>query len=280
MTYSIKNGRLRKNGAAVDYLESKFMGGPFGNVPTLAVVHFTYGGTARSSAEWFRSKKNPGSSAHVVIERDGTVIQCVPFDRIAWHAGKSSWRGRTDLNKHSFGIELANWGYLKKAGDGWICWTGTRINEPFEAVHKNGNPDGLRVPIGWETYPEPQFAAAVEVLRALRDSHGLDEIVGHDDVSPTRKWDPGPAFDLARCRAGVFGGRAASGAVRVKVAAQSGLNLRCGAGTHFAAIELLPAGTELEPIATDGLWTEVSVLGGNGEPRATGWVHSRYLEDA
>lgn len=277
MTYAVSQDRLTHHGNPIDFIKSTYIGGAFNKVPRIAVIHFTYGGTARSSAEWFRDSRNPGSSAHVVVERDGSAIQCVPLNRVAWHAGKSRWRDMIGLNHHSFGIELANWGYLKKAGSGWSCWTGTRINDPLLAVHRNGNPDGLRRPIGWESYPEKQFSAAVEIVRALVDSFGIDEIIGHDDISPTRKWDPGPAFDMARFRACVFGGRAEDGDIRLRVTAESGLNLRPIPGTRLPGTELLPVDTLLEPLATSGRWTHVSVLDAAGKPRATGWVHSRYV---
>ena len=277
MTFENQKHRLTKNGVPVDFIQSCYVGGSFKAKPRIAVIHFTYGGIARSSAEWFRSPDNPGSSAHVVIERDGSVIQCVPWDKVAWHAGRSRWRNLSGLNAHSFGIELANWGYLKRAGDGWSCWTGARVHDPVVAVHRNGNPDRLRNPIGWESYPEAQFAAAVQVVRSLVKSYGVDEVVGHDDIAPTRKWDPGPAFDLARFRSCVFGGRADEGDLRLRVIAANGLNLRTCPGTHFPAIETLACNQLLEPIATEGSWTEVSVLDGAGEPRATGWVHRRYV---
>ncbi len=121
MSYDCTGDRLTNKGTPVDYIESSYVGGHFPQPPKIAVMHFTFGGTARSSAEWFRSPKNPGSSAHLVIERDGSVIQCVTWDRVAWHAGRSRWRDLSGLNRFSYGIELANWGYLKRAGDGWSC---------------------------------------------------------------------------------------------------------------------------------------------------------------
>ncbi len=280
MTFEIDDHKFAKDGHRVDQVPSTFIGGTFGRVPRIAVIHFTYGGTARSSASWFRDPRNPGSSAHVVIERDGAVIQCVPLDRVAWHAGKSRWRDIVGLNAHSFGIELANWGYLKRAGEGWSSYTGTRIPEPFVAVHRNGNPDGSRQPIGWEPYPQAQFEAAVDIVRALVRRYHVDEIVGHDDISPTRKWDPGPAFDMARFRAAVFGGRREEGDTLLKVTPANGLNLRRDPSTMQAAVELLKQGTLLEPLATEGLWLQVSVLDDAGLPRATGWVHSQYVADA
>jgi N-acetylmuramoyl-L-alanine amidase len=279
MTFKIDQARFQQDDRPVDQIPSTFIGGSFSGPPKIVVLHFTYGGTARSSANWFRDPRNPGSSAHVVIERDGAVIQCVPLDKVAWHAGKSRWRDIVGLNTHSFGIELANWGYLKKAGDGWSCYTGTRIPEPFMAIHRNGNPDGSRQPLGWEPYPRAQFEAAVDVVRAMVERYGITEIVGHEDISPTRKWDPGPAFDMARFRAAVFGGRRDDGDTVLKVTPASGVNLRRDPSTTQSPVELLKQGTLLEPIATDGLWLQISVLEANGLPRATGWVHSHYVAE-
>lgn len=279
MTFTIDDDRLSRDGHRVDQVPSTFVGGNFAHAPKIVVIHFTYGGTARSSANWFRDPRNPGSSAHVVIERDGDVVQCVPLAKVAWHAGKSRWRDIVGLNAHSFGIELANWGYLKRAGEGWSCHTGTRIPEPFMAIHRNGNPDGSRAPLGWEPYPRAQFEAAADLVRALVAEYGVTEIVGHDDIAPTRKWDPGPAFDMARFRAAVFGGRREDGDTLLKVTAASGVNLRRDPSTMQAPVELLKQATLLEPLATDGLWLQVSVLDAAGLPRATGWVHGHYVEE-
>lgn len=280
MAFEVADGWLHKGDDRVDVINSRYIGGDFARQPRIAVIHFTYGGSARSSAEWFRDPRNPGSSAHIVVDRDGHVIQCVPFGKVAWHAGKSRWREMNGLNSHSIGIELANWGYLKKSGSGWSCYTGTRIDEPFMAIHRNGNPDGSRQPLGWEPYPKAQFDAAVEVIRALVRAGAIEEIVGHDDIAPTRKWDPGPAFDMAHFKASVFGGRSSDGGTRMRVAVASGVNLRAGPGTQFAVSALLPKGTRVEPLAADGAWIEVTVLDAAGAPDATGWVHGRYVEDA
>ncbi len=280
MAFTITSHRLQIDGAPATVIKSRFTGGAFANTPKILVVHFTFGASGRSSANWFNDPNNPGSSAHVVIDRDGSIIQCVDFNTIAWHAGNSRLRGMVGLNQFSFGMELANWGYLKRAGDGWTSHTGTRINDPFLAAHKAGNPDGSTTPIGWEPYPSEQIASAVALARALVTTYGVNEIVGHEDIAPGRKWDPGPAFDMAGFRARVFGDRADNGDIRMKVSVGEGLNLRSGAGTQFAVLELLPDGTIVEPIEVNGQWMSVSVLNANGEPRRTGWVHSRFLVQA
>jgi AmpD protein len=104
-------------------------------------------------------------SAHLLIRRDGGVVQYVPFHKRAWHAGQSSWRGRERCNDFSIGIELE----------------GTD-EQPYEAV---------------------QYRRLAEVAAALIRAYpelGPDRIVGHSDIAPGRKTDPGPAFDWPRLR--------------------------------------------------------------------------------
>ncbi len=278
MAFSIRNHHLWRDGRSVEAVKARYDSGPFARTPKILVVHFTGGSSGRSSAEWFRAPDNTAkSSAHLVIDRDGSVIQCVDFDTAANHAGRSSWRDLSGLNQHAFGIELANWGDLYPYADGWYSEAGVRIANPFMGVHKNGNPHGGAQPIGWEPYPEIQFAALVEIVQRLVATYGIDEIVGHDDVAPTRKWDPGPAFNMARLRYEVFGDRAGDGDVTRTVMPVSGLNLRRGPGTAFDTIRLLPQGTVVRPLEQNGLWLSVSVLDAAGEPVDTGWVHGAYL---
>lgn len=99
-------------------------------------------------------------SAHLLIERDGAVTQFVPFVARAWHAGVSYFQGRDNCNDFSVGIELE----------------GTDL-DPYECV---------------------QYATLAAVTRALQATYpGItaERIVGHCDIAPTRKTDPGPAFD-------------------------------------------------------------------------------------
>lgn len=278
MSSAIRNHRLIRDGRAVDLLTSPNTGGAFAETPRLLVIHFTSGASARSSAEWFRAAENRSSSAHVVIDRDGTVIQCVPFDTVAWHAGRSQWKGIVGLNRHSIGIELANWGDLSRRGSAWVAGNGRPIADPVIATHKNGNPDGSRAAIGWEPYPEAQLRSLVEVARALVATYGLTEIVGHDDIAPTRKSDPGPAFPMERLRAEVLGSeRHLDDDPALAVAAADGLNLRTGPGTGFSIVELLPAGTRVRPTERDGRWLAVAVLDGEGRARRSGWVAAAFL---
>lgn len=276
--WTVKNGLLQIGGTPVEQILSPNTGGKFAKTPKIVVMHFTAGSSAKSSAEWFRNPQNRNSSAHVVIERDGTVIQCVSFEKVAWHAGRSSWHGLVGLNKYSIGIELANWGYLRSASGGWATSTGKRIADPFIAIHRNGNPDGSTHPIGWEPYPDEQFEAARNLVEVLIGSYGINEIVGHDDIAPVRKSDPGPAFNMVRFRTCLLDTRKDDGDNTGVVASPTGLNLRSGPGTNFATIVTLKDKTVVQLLGVEGSWLQVTTLNSSGAPDKTGWVHSHYVK--
>lgn len=164
-------------------------------VRRIVVEHFTGGATAKSSITAMRERR---VSAHVVIDRDGTITQCVAFNRKAAHAGKSRWRDpHTGIlygsaNDYGIGIEIAN------AGDdsGALSWA--RKQPGFASVrhkHRNGGPV-----VEWEIYPAAQMAAVTAVTRALVIRYHLDDITGHDCIAPERKNDPGPAFPMEQVR--------------------------------------------------------------------------------
>ncbi len=107
-------------------------------------------------------------SAHVLIRRDGELVQYVPFGERAWHAGASQYRGRSDCNDFSIGVEL----------------------EGTDTI----------------PYTEAQYAALAALAAALIGAYRSltqEHIVGHSDVAPGRKTDPGEVFDWARLRAGL-----------------------------------------------------------------------------
>jgi N-acetyl-anhydromuramoyl-L-alanine amidase len=108
-------------------------------------------------------------SAHLFIERDGSLTQFVPFDQRAWHAGVSAFRGRARCNDYSIGIELEG------------C--------------------------DWLPYEDTQYAALTDVVTALLSRYprlSLDAVVGHQEIAPARKSDPGPLFDWQRLYRGCY----------------------------------------------------------------------------
>lgn len=107
-------------------------------------------------------------SAHLYLRRDGTVVQFVPVHRRAWHAGASRFAARGACNDFSIGIELEGSDRAPYADAQYVC-----------------------------------LAAAVRALRAAFPAITPERLVGHDEIAPGRKTDPGPYFDWARLRAGV-----------------------------------------------------------------------------
>lgn len=179
-------------------------GSPMGTRRFL-VIHFTAGWLGRDSVDFWRTPAAKGASAHVVIDRDGSIIQCRPFNRTAGHAGKNSkWKDpktgtvyrNAQINQCSIGIELANCGDLER--DVYPSTMGPLAGKPIPrltAKHKNGGPMKR-----WEEYTPAQIAACTELGGALVKRYNLDDVVGHDDVAPTWKNDPGPAFPMRQLR--------------------------------------------------------------------------------
>jgi N-acetylmuramoyl-L-alanine amidase len=111
-------------------------------------------------------------SAHYLVEEDGTIWRLVEESARAWHAGVSSWRGRGDINGASIGIELVNPGHE----------------------------------FGYRPFPEAQMAALESLALAILARHPIParHVLGHSDVAPQRKQDPGEFFDWLRlARAGI-----------------------------------------------------------------------------
>jgi N-acetyl-anhydromuramoyl-L-alanine amidase len=154
---------------------------PAGIKPDLLVVHgislppgefggpwidrlFT--GTLPAEAHpYFRSITGQRVSAHALIRRDGEIVQYVPFGERAWHAGESEYDGRTRCNDFSIGIEL-------------------------EGTDET-------------PYTDAQYEALAQLAAALFDAYpslGPEHMVGHSDIAPERKTDPGPLFNWRRLR--------------------------------------------------------------------------------
>ncbi len=132
-----------------------------GAKPDMIVLHYT---GMRHADEAIDRLCYPASevSAHYVVIEDGRVVQLVPEARRAWHAGAASWAGETDINSCSIGIEIANPG------------------------HDFGYPD----------FPKRQIAALTTLCRGIRTRHRIPphRVLGHSDVAPARKQDPGEKF--------------------------------------------------------------------------------------
>jgi N-acetylmuramoyl-L-alanine amidase len=142
--------------------------------PDLLILHYTAMEDGHRAVQWLR---NPESevSAHYMVHRDGAVEQLVPEGRRAWHAGVSSWRSGNagpaeaphDLNSRSIGVEICNTGVCFGDGDA-----------PFMA------------------YPDVQIEALIDLCQGIVTRHGIAKrhVLGHSDIAPSRKQDPGEHF--------------------------------------------------------------------------------------
>ncbi len=239
------------------------------------VMHYTAGASAESSISHL-TKKEARASAHLVIGRDGGITQLVSFNRVAWHAGRSRWNGLTGLNQHSIGIELDNAGPLEGGPGQWRSWFG-RLYPNDDVVVATHRLEAIER--GWHRYSEAQIAAAREAAEAIVTHYGLIDILGHDDIAPERKQDPGPAFPMQSFRDSLLGRADDDFELFVTTTA---LNVREGPGVGFAKLDGSPLakGTRLLVEARDGSWCRVDVLGGGGEPEMTGWVHGNFIAPA
>lgn len=198
---NIQNNRL--TGVHVSFEQTPNTSGKFGagRLDTI-VIHYTAGSSAKSSVRTL-TKPSSRASAHLVVGKDGSIIQLADFDTVTWHAGKSSHNGRTGLNKYSIGIEIDNPGKLTKDGDAYLTWYKAKIDEKnvIKATHRNQSS-----PRYWHSYDPKQVAAVEDICRLLIETYDIKHIVGHEEISPGRKVDPGPAFPLDELRQRLFGG--------------------------------------------------------------------------
>jgi N-acetylmuramoyl-L-alanine amidase len=273
----INNHRLvADDGAPVRYVETPNKGGAM--TPEYLVMHYTAGSSAEGSVAWMC---NPAAkaAAHLVIGRDGNVTQLAPFNRITWHAGQSAWAGRSGLNHFSIGIELDNAGKLERAGSQWRSAISKRVyadEDVLLANHKHDRPGAPAT--AWHEYSEVQLEVASEVGLLLMRKYGLKDVLGHEDIAPGRKADPGPAFPMASFRARLLG--RADDAVEL-YATIDDLNVRAGPGTEYAALpgSPLPVDTQVVVLEQQGVWWRVDVLDTvDGVMDLVGWCHSRFLD--
>lgn len=200
MAFSIRNHLLFSGNAQVPFKATTNQGGALR--PAYLIMHYTAGTSLSGATSWF-SNPAASASAHLTIDYNGKIVQSVAFNKVAWHAGASSWAGISGMNRHSIGIELVNAGKLKRKENGkWENWSGAAIPPArvIVATHKHESSQA-----GWEAYPQAQLDAAMEVAVALHASYHFLDVLGHDDISPNRKVDPGPAFPMLSFSSKVLG---------------------------------------------------------------------------
>ncbi len=267
MTLRIENHKLV--GDQVSHRDTPNRGGAM--APSYLVLHYTAGRSLESSVESLCTRKPQGNaSAHLVLGRDGRIVQLAPFNIVTWHAGVSQWAGLVGLNSHSIGVEMDNAGLLKRVGSQYQAWFGKAYpeDEILLAAHRNGGPVSP-----WHSYSEVQIERAIELAGLLVEQCGLKDVLGHEDIAPGRKSDPGPAFPLAALKSRVLG-REEDSPPRYVVTA-SNLNIRKGPDASFEPVAAaLRKGTEVFLLEARDRWSLVEVVS-NAE--IEGWVSNSFI---
>ncbi|WCT74708.1 N-acetylmuramoyl-L-alanine amidase [Sphingomonas naphthae] len=133
---------------------------------SMLVLHYTGMPTGDLALARLTSPDAPRVSCHYLVEEDGRIMRLVAEDKRAWHAGKSHWRSIDDVNSASIGIEIVNPGHE----------------------------------FGYRPFPEAQMSALIPLMSDICERYGITRgnIVGHSDIAPVRKVDPGELFDWER----------------------------------------------------------------------------------
>lgn len=163
------------------------------NSKRFVVVHYTAHDNFEGDVKQL-STADAKVSCHLVIGRDGEITQIGSFDDILWHAGPSKWKGVNGLNSHSIGIELTNPGYMDITSNAYVTWYGKRYlksNTPDSFVEAK-HPSVGSATKGWLRYSRKQIEALIHVVASLKKAYpSIEEVVGHEQISPGRKQDPG-----------------------------------------------------------------------------------------
>lgn len=246
--------------------------------PDTIIIHYTGSSTAQSAINTFMDAENE-VSAHIIVGLDGALTQLVPFNKKAWHAGESRHENRTGLNKYSIGIEVVNAGRLSKSGTKYYSWFEKAYNteDVIKAVHRNED-----IATYWQRYTESQIETVAELCELLTRQYNILHILGHEEVSPGRKIDPGPAFPLDKLRNRIL--KLDDRSLETDVEAYdipkegyvtaSKLNIRSGpSSARMKIANPLLNGKKVKIIQKEEGWYKVATT-------IEGWVSSAYIRQA
>ncbi len=143
-----------------------------GQAPDMLLLHYTGMTSGKAAEDWLADPASEVSS-HYLVHEDGEIVQMVRERDRAWHAGRSWWRGEIDTNSRSVGIEIVNRGHS----------------------------------LGYDEFPDVQVEAVIALCAGIVGRHGItpDMVLGHADVAPGRKVDPGEKFPWKRLHAAGIG---------------------------------------------------------------------------
>lgn len=262
-------------GNNIDFKKSPNNSGKFkSGFPDTIVIHYTAGRSHQSSVTTLSTPASK-ASAHLVVGRDEKITQLVPFNIAAWHAGQSSYEGRVGFNQYSIGIEIDNPGLLTKAGDKYLSWFGKDYPESdvIKAVHRNESTARY-----WHRYTEWQIEACQQICELLIEKYNIKTILGHEEISPKRKIDPGPAFPLDKFREKIFNLDRSENTEEPEIKINTGkvtassLNIRSGPDVENEKIApSLSKGTKLTILDAQDGWYKVRT-------EVEGWVFAKHVK--
>lgn len=282
--------------AGAEFMPARHSGGVI--TPEIVILHDTAGRLERGNSARYLADNDAETSAHFVVERDGSITQLVKTDHQANHAGQSSWHGREWCNRFSIGIEIVNPGKMVRVGGGAVLQARAWWKQTFAAgdtlegghvcdlVEMSTPEHGAGV---WMDYTPEQISAVTLLLEVLfRDISTLRDITTHWYVSPGRKVDTNPLFPLAQIRAKVLGrddpaeveaeARSNHSGGHVRISAQGGLNLRRWPSFNPNVILSIPDNAVV-PVLRHGAFGGrdwLRVLYGGQE----GWIVKSYTKSA
>jgi N-acetylmuramoyl-L-alanine amidase len=261
--------------------------------PKYLIIHTTDGILMSSTINSFLDG-NHGASAHLLVGRDGGVVQFVDFNTVAYHCGFSYWEEDIDLNQFSIGIEVDNGGFLSHADGVWKWKTIIIPDDEVTEVRYWKNSGKL----GWHKFTDIQLKVLREIVQALQEQYHFQVVLGHDLVNLSERVDPGPLFPRGEFEQLVSG----EPGVLVKVYQAVGDkddngNLIANGETQIYAVRekrppfteysrppdldhprhgLLPAKTRVNILDASNLdWTRVKVKAVSGPFKNTeGWIRS------
>lgn len=256
----------------VDHRDTPNKGGEIS--PNVLVIHHTAGRMDKyNSVNWMCNPRSK-ASAHLCIEHDGTTTQLVPFNKKAWHAGTSRYRGKKWVNNNSIGIELVNPGRLTEDGTSWFGQNFAQSDLHFIKSKTHGD-------YTWLPYSQAQINNTFRLCEAIVDKYPtITNVVGHFEIS-RGKTDVSPIFPIEELKSLLFG-RADSqdnydGETLVRLNARTVPSV-----SDSVVLTTLPRQAKVDIIKqkiVDGdVWFLVELEEHTNSQHDAGWIHGDYVE--